>query len=105
MNHKERQTQTPVIGELSARQQVSDHLTIESSRMAVIPTTREEEPLCYEFLCRGQNDEQVLVYINSETGMEEQILILIETDNGKTNPIKKRICQGRFFSLLSNLKK
>ena len=82
MNHKERQTQTPVIGELSARQQVSDHLTIESSRMAVIPTTREEEPLCYEFLCRGQNDEQVLVYINSETGMEEQILILIETDNG-----------------------
>ena len=57
-------------------------MTIESARMAVIPTTRDEEPLCYEFLCRGQNNEQVLVYINSETGMEEQILILIETDNG-----------------------
>ena len=82
MNHKDRQVQTPVISELSARQQVSDNLTIESARMAVIPTTRDEEPLCYEFLCRGQNNEQVLVYINSETGMEEQILILIETDNG-----------------------
>ena len=82
MNHKDRQVQTPVISELSARQQVSDNLTIESARMAVIPTTRDEESLCYEFLCRGQNNEQVLVYINSETGMEEQILILIETDNG-----------------------
>lgn len=82
MNHKDRQVQTPVISELSASQQVSDNLTIESARMAVIPTTRDEEPLCYEFLCRGQNNEQVLVYINSETGMEEQILILIETDNG-----------------------
>ena len=82
MNHKDRQVQTPVISELSASQQVSDNLTIESARMAVIPTARDEEPLCYEFLCRGQNNEQVLVYINSETGMEEQILILIETDNG-----------------------
>ena len=82
MNHKERPAQTPAIDEASARQQVSENLTIESARLAVIPTTREEEPLCYEFLCRGQNDEQVLVYINSETGMEEQILILIETDNG-----------------------
>ncbi len=45
--------------------------------------------MCYEFLCRGQNDEQVLVYINSETGMEEQILILIETDNG-TLAIKRK---------------
>lgn len=34
MNHKERQTQTPVIGELSARQQVSDHLTIDHHEWA-----------------------------------------------------------------------
>ncbi len=82
MNHKERTLPTPRIDENAARAQVSSALQIESARMAVIPTTRETEPLCYEFLCRGQNNEQVLVYINSETGMEEQILILIETDEG-----------------------
>lgn len=83
MNHKERITpNTPVIDEAAARKNVSKELTIESARKAVIPTPRGEEPLCYEFLCRGQNDEQVLVYINCETGMEEQILILIESDDG-----------------------
>ncbi len=83
MNHKERPLMLePAITEDAAREKVSKALSIESVRKAVIPTTRQEEPLCYEFLCHGQNDEQVLVYINGETGMEEQILILIETDDG-----------------------
>lgn len=82
MNHKERTAQNPRISEADARAQVSDTLTIESVRLAVIPTARESEPLCYELLCRGENGEQVLVYINGESGMEEEILILIETDDG-----------------------
>lgn len=83
MNHKEHPTpKTPAVDEAAARKSVSKDLTIVSARKAVIPTTGEQAPLCYEFLCTGQNNEQVLVYINSETGMEEQILILIESDDG-----------------------
>ena len=38
------------------------------------------ETLCWEFSCEGEDDDQVLVYINAENGMEEEILILLEDE-------------------------
>ena len=38
--------------------------------------------LTYEYLCQAENGEEVLVYLNADTGMEEQILILLRSDNG-----------------------
>ena len=38
--------------------------------------------LCYEFACTGKKEETVLVYVNVETGLEEQILILMKDDLG-----------------------
>ena len=48
----------------------------------MIPTTGLNEVETYEFLCTGDNDEQVLVYVNTQNAQEEQILILIESENG-----------------------
>ena len=50
--------------------------------LALIPTPGLDEVLCWEFVCKGEDGEDVLVYISGETGMEERIYELIESDNG-----------------------
>ena len=82
MNLDDRGVKSPQLSQEQAQQSVSPHLTIEKGGLAVIPTPGLNEVFCYEFLCQGQNGEQVLVYINTDTGLEEQILILIESENG-----------------------
>lgn len=82
MHHHDREKQSPELTEPQAAQRVSSRLNIEKSRLAVIPTPGLDERLCYEFLCAGADGEEVLVYINASTGMEEQIFILIHDDSG-----------------------
>ena len=50
--------------------------------MAFVPSEGLSEVYCHEFLCRGKNGERVLVYIDAQTGMEEQILVLLEDETG-----------------------
>ena len=82
MNHKTRQLSAPVKTEEEARAALSPVLQVESSALAVIPTDGGGEKYCYEFRCRGLNEEEVLVYINTETLAEEEILILLKLDGG-----------------------
>ena len=58
-------------------------LSVVKSSLAVIPTNSVDEKLCWEFKCKTSNDDTVLVYINSKTGDEEDILILLETDESQ----------------------
>ena len=71
-----------LFSKLRAQDRVSPKLKVESSQLAVIPTGSLEEKLCYEFKCKAQNGRNVLVYLNAETGEEEQILLLVETPTG-----------------------
>jgi len=49
-----------------------------SSGLAIIPTDYKTELFTYEF--KGKlNDKDFLVYINAETGKEENILMIIDT--------------------------
>ena len=82
MNHHNRERQTPKLSLAQAQESVSPHLTVEKGMLCVIPTPGLNEVLCYEFQCKAQNGDDVLVYINAETGLEEQILILLKSDNG-----------------------
>ena len=61
---------------------ISPYLTPDEGRLALIPTAGLNEVLTYEYLCQAENGEEVLVYLNADTGMEEQILILLRSDNG-----------------------
>ena len=64
-----------------AREKVNKRLSVSSSGMAVIPTDWKTEVLCYEFKGNtGEND--FIVYINAETGEEQDILMIINTPNG-----------------------
>ena len=64
-----------------AKKKVNKNLSVSSSGLAVIPTEWGTEVLCYEFKGNtGEND--FLVYINAETGEEEDILLIINTPEG-----------------------
>ena len=81
MNHTERSLAPIQLSETDARAKISKHLTIDSVSLALIPLESRREVLCYE--CRGNFDGQnYLIYINAETGKEEKILLLIESENG-----------------------
>lgn len=82
MNHYERNVGSAKLSKQQALQNVSQQLTVVSSKKALIPLANGKEVLCYEFTCTGKNAENVLVYINGETGLEEQIFILLQSDGG-----------------------
>ena len=64
-----------------ARSKENNKLAVSSSGMAVIPTEWNTEVLCYEFKGNtGEND--FIVYINAETGEEQDILMIINTPEG-----------------------
>ena len=61
--------------------QYCKNLTIESEDLAYIPTQFKTEIFCWEF--KGKvKDTEFLVYINAETGKEEDILVIKNTPNG-----------------------
>ncbi len=83
MNHAEhRDIKEPAVTMEAAEKHISKDLTLVSSRLCIIPSRGEHEILCYELTCVTPDDVHVILYINTETGMEENILILIEDENG-----------------------
>lgn len=64
-----------------AKEKINDKLKITSERKAIIPTKWKTEILCYEF--QGKvDDKEFLVYVNAQTGKEENILVILETPGG-----------------------
>lgn len=80
-SHTVREIPEPKISLEQARQAISPRVEILSSGMAIIPTNYKTEIFTYEF--KGKlNNRDFLVYINAETGNEENILMIINTPNG-----------------------
>lgn len=82
MNHTGRTLKVPVHTAEEASKIISPHLNIKKTSLAVVPSGGKDELYCYEFLCEGEKNEEVLVYVNTETLDEEQIFILLKTDGG-----------------------
>ena len=82
MNHIRRENISPVVGAKDAWDMVSPELTVEGSRLTIIPTEGKNEKLCWEFRCRAQDSSRVLVYIGADSGREEQILLVLEDESG-----------------------
>lgn len=81
-SHTARALPAPALSEERARAALSPALTALSHRLAVIPTAGEGEVFCHEFLCQDEDGGKVLVYLNAQTGREERLLLLLETENG-----------------------
>ena len=82
MSHTKRTIPAVTVSENEAQSRISPVLTVLSHELAIIPTSGKYEVLCHEFKCENTDGEHIIVYVNCETGNEEKILILIETESG-----------------------
>ncbi len=80
-NHETRDISNVSITAEQAKKNLNKNLDIKSQNLAIIPTKWKSEILCWEF--KGKvDDTDFLVYINSQTGKEEDILVIVNTPNG-----------------------
>ena len=80
-SHKSRAYKKPEITIEEARSSLNEEIEIKSEKMAVIPTEWKTELFCYEFNGSVEGKD-LLVYINCETGEEEDILVILDTPGG-----------------------
>ncbi len=80
-SHKSRAYKKPEITIDEARRMLNENIEVKSEKLAVIPTEWKTEIFCYEF--KGSVEgKDFLVYINCETGEEEDILVILDTPGG-----------------------
>jgi spore germination protein len=81
LSHTRRTLPQPKLTEAEARERVNKNLQIEDIRLVLIPLGNLEEELTYEV--KGKiGEETYYVYINTETGLQEKILLIVETPQG-----------------------
>lgn len=80
-NHTNRTLGVPIINKSNAKAKVNKKFAIVEENLALIPLEYNQEKLCYEFVCKFGGDDYY-VYINAVTGVEENILKVIKTNNG-----------------------
>lgn len=81
MNHSQRQLNTPQLDENEAKSRIAPNLQVTCNGLALIPKDSLKEVLCYEF--KGTfKDKNFIIYINADNGREENILLLLESDEG-----------------------
>ena len=82
MNHKKRKVPQNVLSEAQCRKSLFKNLQVLSYKAAFIPLESGKEEYCMEYHCRDSEGQEVLIYINRATGIEENILLLLYSDNG-----------------------
>lgn len=80
VNHYDRRLEEPALSVMECQEKLSPMLSVVGSSLAVIPSDSVEEKLCREFKCQSSDGKTVLVYVNCQTGDEEDILILRELE-------------------------
>lgn len=80
-NHYIREKLVPKITEEGAKENINKDLEITSIRLAMILNDANNEILTYEF--KGViEDKDFLIYINADTGIEEDVLLVVDRKNG-----------------------
>lgn len=80
-SHEKRDVSNIKISMEEAKENLNENIEIMTQKLAIIPTKWKTEILCYEF--KGKvYDREFLVYINVDTGEEEDILVILETEGG-----------------------
>ena len=82
MNHRPRTIKTPDKTVDEARAVVSEKLEILSTSRVLIPSDGKKEIPCYEFVCKTEQKEEILVYVNSDTLEEERIYLVVNAEGG-----------------------
>lgn len=82
-NHTKRDKFSSKLTPQQCQKKLSSYLSVNSVKKCVIPKESGSEVMCYEYACTSKDTgEDALVYINTKTGQEEDIMLLLYTDNG-----------------------
>ena len=80
-SHTVREIPEIKISQDDAMKKINENVEVESIRLAVIPTEYQKEFTCWEI--KGKNDERdFLVYINVENGRIEDVLMILNSQDG-----------------------
>jgi len=82
INHSQRSLPQCAITYERAREMVSPALSVISENLCIIPTSGKSEVCCYELKCENERGDHYLVYVNTQTGEQEKIIRLIESESG-----------------------
>ncbi len=81
MYHKKRDIPTVKVSVEDAKAKINPNVTIKSTTLAIIPKDDGREDFCWQV--EGQiDDRRCLIYVNTQTGAEEKIFLLIESPTG-----------------------
>ncbi len=80
-NHQKRSLPTLILTEDGAREHLASGITPVACRRVIIPKDNDSETYCYEFRFK-ENNTDYLLYINAETGKEEDVLIVKDNESG-----------------------
>lgn len=82
MNHTDRQIETPAVRISEAVKKLNPELYVRHVRKCVVPTASGDETYAYEFLVADSNSNDALIYIDTQTGVEDEIFLLLYSDGG-----------------------
>lgn len=80
-NHITRTLPAPKITLEQAKSMINQKVKLSSTGLALAPTNYNTENFCYELKGKYNNND-FIVYINAETGKEEDVLMIVNTPEG-----------------------
>lgn len=82
-NHTERTIEKPTLTKAEARAKVSEDVSVETARLAVVPIGENAETICYEF--SGTLDGDVYyIYIDAKSGRQVEMFKVINSEEEGT---------------------
>lgn len=82
-NHIDRKEFKETVKLDDVKKNISPYLKVLGTKKCVIPKENGTEVGCYELHCESsETGEEVLIYINAQSGAEENILLLLYSDGG-----------------------
>lgn len=82
MNHIPRDIPAEALTAQEAAGRAAEGITVKRVSRAVIPTGGGNEKFAYELRCTARDGQDLLVYVDTVTGQEDDILLLLYTDGG-----------------------
>lgn len=82
MNHHTRDLPPVTLTRAQVQAKLNPALTVQKVSLAIIPTSGANEAYCYEFRTVSKDNQQVIDYFDTQTGSEQQVLILKPTPGG-----------------------
>lgn len=73
-----------VVTREDALQTLRDDLVVESTDLVSVPGGDGSEEVCWQFTVHNDTETRVLVFVNANTKVEEEILILVEDEDRRT---------------------